>query len=128
MAVVFAMLASYFLSRTLVPMMMHYLLPAEVGLYQRKPEDPEPKEVQNWVWHVHERFEYQFEKLRERYKGWLESSLHHRAIVLAILGCLSLDPRFSPYLLAGISSPMLIRDRCACMSFHPKVRVSSSRR
>ncbi len=36
MAVVFAMLASYFLSRTLVPTMMHYLLPAEVALYQRE--------------------------------------------------------------------------------------------
>ncbi len=84
MAVVFAMLASYFLSRTLVPTMMHYLLPAEVGLYQRKPDDPEPKEAQNWIWHIHERFEHRFEKLRERYKGWLEWSLHHRAIVLSI--------------------------------------------
>ena len=86
MAVVFAMLASYFLSRTLVPTMMHYLLPAEVGLYQRKPEDPEPKEAQNWIWHVHERFEHRFEKLRERYKGWLEWALHHRGIVLAMFG------------------------------------------
>ena len=33
LAVVFAMLASYFLSRTLVPTMVLYLLPAEVELY-----------------------------------------------------------------------------------------------
>lgn len=85
MAVVFAMMASYFLSRTLVPTMMHYLLPAEVALYQPH-EGGEPKEAQNWVWHVHERFEHRFERLRERYRGWLEWSLHHRATVLVIFG------------------------------------------
>ena len=84
MAVVFAMLASYFLSRTLVPTMMHYLLPAEVPLYQRKEEDPEPKEAQNWVWRVHEAFDRRFEKLRNRYHGWLEWALHNRAIVLTL--------------------------------------------
>ncbi len=36
MAVAFAMMASYFLSRTLVPTMMHFLLPAEIELYQTK--------------------------------------------------------------------------------------------
>lgn len=42
MAVVFAMLTSYLLSRTLVPTMVHYLLAAEVELYggQLDPEDP----------------------------------------------------------------------------------------
>ena len=34
MAVVFAMLASYFLSRTLLPTMMHFMLGTEIGLYQ----------------------------------------------------------------------------------------------
>ena len=42
MAVVFAMLASYFLSRTLVPTMMHYLLPPEVPLYQHQEGQEEP--------------------------------------------------------------------------------------
>ncbi len=86
MAVAFAMLASYFLSRTLVPTMMHYLLPAEVGLYQRNEGDPEPEEAKNWIWHVHERFEHRFEKLRHRYHGWLEWTLHHRGIVLTLFG------------------------------------------
>ncbi len=84
MAVVFAMLASYFLSRTLVPTMMHFLLPAEVALYQHKEGDPPPKEADNWIWKVHQRFEHQFERMRERYKGALEWSLHHRATVLAL--------------------------------------------
>ena len=86
MAVVFAMLASYFLSRTLVPTMMHYLLPAEVSLYQHEEGAPESKEAQNWVWHVHQRFDHRFEQLRHRYHGWLEWSLHHRAIVLTLFG------------------------------------------
>jgi CzcA family heavy metal efflux pump len=86
MAVVFAMLASYFLSRTLVPTMMHYLLPAEVPLYQHKEGEPEPEVAQNWVWHVHEKFEHRFEGLREHYGGWLNWTLHHRAIVLLMFG------------------------------------------
>ena len=35
MAVVFAMMASYFLSRTLIPTMVHYMLRSEVKLYAR---------------------------------------------------------------------------------------------
>ncbi len=35
LAVVFAMLASYFLSRTLIPTMVHYMLKPEVKLYAR---------------------------------------------------------------------------------------------
>src|SRR5713101_6703467 len=35
MAVVFAMLASYLLSRTLIPTMVHHLLNSEVGLYEQ---------------------------------------------------------------------------------------------
>jgi multidrug efflux pump subunit AcrB len=84
MAVVFAMLASYFLSRTLVPTMMHYLLPAEIPLYQHKEGDPEPDAAKNWVWHVHEAFDRRFERLRSSYKGWLGWSLHHRALVLIV--------------------------------------------
>src|SRR6202522_3945730 len=42
LAVVFAMLTSYLLSRTLVPTMVHYLLAAEVEMYGGKldPDDP----------------------------------------------------------------------------------------
>jgi len=94
MAVVFAMLASYFLSRTLVPTMMHYLLPAEVPLYQREPGQPEPKEAQNWVWRVHERFDHAFDRLRHRYRNWLAWSLHHRAIVLSLFALFVIGSSF----------------------------------
>src|SRR5438874_10203299 len=45
MAVVFAMMTSYLLSRTLVPTMVHYLLAAEVERYggELDPEDPHAK-------------------------------------------------------------------------------------
>ena len=85
-AVAFAMLASYFLSRTLVPTMMHFLLPAEIPLYQRKEGEPEPKEARNWIWRVHEKFEERFERLRHHYGDWLEWTLHHRAVTLTIFG------------------------------------------
>ncbi len=110
MAVVFAMMASYFLSRTLVPTMMHYLLPAEIPLYQRQEGQEEPKEAKNWIWRVHQRFEHQFEKMRERYKGALEWSLHHRALVLIIFGVfvggsslltLAIGRDFFPYVDSG---------------------------
>ena len=87
MAVVFAMMASYFLSRTLVPTMMHYLLPAEVPLYQSgEHEHLDNREAQNWVWRVHERFNIRFERLRHRYHDWLAWSLHHRVLVLIVFG------------------------------------------
>ena len=110
MAVVFAMLASYFLSRTLVPTMMHYLLPAEIPLYQRKEGDPEPDVAKNWVWHVHEAFDRQFERLRSAYKGWLGWSLHNRAVVLIIFAAfvagsslltLTIGRDFFPYVDSG---------------------------
>ncbi len=110
MAVVFAMLASYFLSRTLIPTMMHFLLPAEVALYQTKEGDPPPKEANNWIWKVHQRFEHQFERLRERYKGALEWSLHHRATVLVLFAVfvggsslltLAIGRDFFPYVDSG---------------------------
>ena len=78
MAVVFAMLASYLLSRTLVPTMMAYLLGSELhredrrgGLFQRG----------------HRLFNRGFEALRFRYVGLLDWSLGHRGRTLLAFGC-----------------------------------------
>ncbi len=84
-AVAFAMLASYFLSRTLVPTMMHFLLPAEIGLYQDEGES-EREEKRNWIWRWHQRFDRQFERMREGYKGALEWCLANPAITLILFG------------------------------------------
>jgi len=80
MAVVFAMLASYLLSRTLVPTMVAYLLKAEVGLYRHGAEaGAASKDI---FWRVHHRFNQGFEALRYRYVGLLDWCLRRRAPVL----------------------------------------------
>jgi multidrug efflux pump subunit AcrB len=81
MAVVFAMLASYLLSRTLVPTMARYLLQSEADLYQHGAEG-EAAGGQGLFWRVHYLFNGLFESLRFRYIGLLDWSLHHRGRVL----------------------------------------------
>ncbi len=85
MAVAFAMMASYFLSRTLVPTMMHFLLPAELHLYQDESAS-EREEKTNWVWRWHQRFDHQFERFRHHYKNALEWSLNNAALTLTLFG------------------------------------------
>src|SRR5438552_13619570 len=81
MAVVFAMLASYLLSRTLVPTMAHYLLKSEVEIYEQGLEG-EPAGGRGAFWAVHHVFNRMFEALRFRYIGLLDWSLRHRGLVL----------------------------------------------
>src|SRR6516164_1642122 len=77
MAVVFAMAASYFLSRTLVPTMVHHLLRSEVGVYHEGGHGGN-----GILWTLHRGMNYVFERLRYRYLGLLDLSLRHRAPVL----------------------------------------------
>ena len=83
MAVAFAMLASYFLSRTLVPTMMHFLLKAEVDLYQDE-RASEQEEKRNWVWRWHMKFDRAFERFRHHYKSMLEWCLENSALTLIL--------------------------------------------
>jgi multidrug efflux pump subunit AcrB len=72
-AVVFAMLASYLLSRTLVPTMAKYLIrghEAEAGHLGQSSRNPFVR--------VQARFEQAFERFREAYHRLLERCLHHR--------------------------------------------------
>jgi multidrug efflux pump subunit AcrB len=82
MAVVFAMLASYFLSRTLIPTMVASLLKPEVHLY-RQGTHGETAGGKGVFWRVHHLFNMVFESLRYRYVGLLNWSLRHRGRVLA---------------------------------------------
>ena len=82
MAVVFAMLASYLLSRTLVPTMMAYLLESELDAY-REGADGAAAGGRGPIWSAHHLFNALFEKLRYRYLGLLDWSLAHRGRVLA---------------------------------------------
>jgi len=80
MAVVFAMLASYLLSRTLVPTMVAYLLRAEVSMYRLGEEASDHSK--GIFWRVHHRFNQAFEALRYRYVGLLDWCLRRRGLVL----------------------------------------------
>jgi CzcA family heavy metal efflux pump len=76
-AVVFAMLASYLLSRTLVPTMAKYLLKGH-----EQEAGHVPSESRNPLVRLQIRFEHAFEKFRDSYHKWLERCLHHRGAFL----------------------------------------------
>jgi len=75
-AVVFAMLASYLLSRTLVPTMAMYLMTH----HEHDSEKPKTSKLG----HFQERFERWFENLRDSYRNLMESVMHHRAAFVVI--------------------------------------------
>jgi multidrug efflux pump subunit AcrB len=82
MAVVFAMLASYLLSRTLIPNMVHYMLRPEMRLYVLG-EHGHTSGGTGIIWRVHYIFNRQFENLRAFYTSLLDWALDHRKAVLA---------------------------------------------
>ncbi|HTT22129.1 MAG TPA: efflux RND transporter permease subunit [Candidatus Sulfotelmatobacter sp.] len=75
-AVVFAMLASYFLSRTIVPTMAKYLLRSQ------RPEGS-ATQSRNPLVRMQQRFETDFDNFRESYHKLLGLVLHHRRAFLA---------------------------------------------
>jgi len=83
MAVVFAMLASYMLSRTLIPTLVHYLLKPEVDMYRTGEHGESASgEGHSIIWRVHFAFNRGFERFRAHYTGMLDWALDHRAPVL----------------------------------------------
>jgi multidrug efflux pump subunit AcrB len=111
MAVVFAMLTSYLLTRTVVPTLVHYMLQSEMPLYQ---EDQEAAGAAarsaGIIWRIHQAFDRRFEKFREAYHRLLERVLAHRLITggvfmlfaLASLGLITMvGQNFFPYVDAG---------------------------
>jgi multidrug efflux pump subunit AcrB len=73
--VVFAMLASYFLSRTIVPTMAKYLLRGEK-------KEAHDTAVRNPLVRLQKRFEEAFERFHGGYRRLLEMCLHHRRVFL----------------------------------------------
>ncbi|OYD94647.1 RND transporter [Nostoc sp. 'Peltigera membranacea cyanobiont' 210A] len=91
MAVVFAMLASYLLSRTVVPMLAKFLLAKELHLYTEHENLGNngnghviPKK--DIFWRIHEQFNRQFEKFRQNYRNTLAKALNYRGVVFAMFG------------------------------------------
>ncbi len=96
MAVVFAMMASYLLSRTLVPTMVKYLLRHEAELYQSESGEIEQR-MPGIFGSIHHGFQNGFNRMREGYRRLLASSLAHRKVVFGsffVLGilCAALAP------------------------------------
>jgi multidrug efflux pump subunit AcrB len=73
-AVVFALLASYLLSRTLVPTMARYLLKGHEG----ECDHVKAARQRNRFVRFQRGFEDRFEHLRDRYRRVLEGCVHHR--------------------------------------------------
>ena len=86
MAVVFAMLASYLLSRTLIPNMVHYMLRPEMKLYMLG-EHGETAGGKGLIWRLHYAFNRRFERMRDFYISLLDLALDHRETVLAGFCC-----------------------------------------
>ncbi len=82
LAVAFAMLMSYFLTRTLVPTMVHYMLRPEVEIYANGEEGLE--NATGPFWKTHHAFNKKFEKMRGKYRKVLGWCLHHRVRVTGI--------------------------------------------
>jgi len=80
MAVVFAMLASYLLSRTIVPTLVRYLLASEAHGPAFAATTP------GFFARIHDAFQRQFERLRVAYVRVLETALGRRARVLGAFG------------------------------------------
>jgi multidrug efflux pump subunit AcrB len=96
LAVVFAMLASYLLSRTLVPTMVLYLLPREVNIYAAGEHAAAANAGP--LWRFHHAFNRWFERLRSAYERLLGWALDHRKLASVgllgfALGSLALAPR-----------------------------------
>src|SRR5260221_660263 len=81
MAVVFAMLASYLLSRTVVPRMVNFLLKDE-----HHTENPQEGKVsgRNWFARFHEGFNHRFDQARNFYISRLDWALRHARLVVAV--------------------------------------------
>ncbi|HKT94993.1 MAG TPA: efflux RND transporter permease subunit, partial [Paraburkholderia sp.] len=95
-AVVFAMLASYFFSRTLVPTLAKYLL-----RYHHKPADLHHMHAgtRNPFMRIHLAFERGFERTRVRYRAFLAARVAHPAwFVTAFLACCGASLVLLPFL------------------------------
>jgi len=96
MAVVFAMLASYLLTRTLVPTMVKYLLKDEAHIYSQTHDEQTPP-VNTLLWRIHGRFNQAFERFRAAYQHLLargvqlQAKVFVRTVALGLL-CLALLP------------------------------------
>jgi CzcA family heavy metal efflux pump len=94
-AVSFAMLASYLLSRTLVPTMARYLLRG----HEHDAQNLETEAQSHFLARQQVRFEHTFERWRGNYKRGLAACLHHRAwLAVGVLGAAAVSFLLIPWI------------------------------
>jgi multidrug efflux pump subunit AcrB len=81
-AVIFAMIFSFILSRTLVPTMAKYLLQRHVSRTEGDGEHSTPRS-RNPLVHFQRSFEQRFERVRLHYRGLLQLALAHRRVFVS---------------------------------------------
>ena len=86
LAVIFAMAASYFLSRTLVPTMADYMLPAEIAEHLTEHATMARGGRVGAFRRIVQRFDRAFERFRGGYHAFLAWTVIHRRGVLAAAG------------------------------------------
>ncbi len=96
LAVVLAMMASYLLSRTLVPTMVRYLLAGEAARYHGESGEIEDA-GHGFFGAIHHGFQALFDGMRDGYRNLLASALAHRKLVaigffVICTGCLAVTP------------------------------------
>src|SRR5207244_6192791 len=84
MSVVFAMLASYFLSRTLVPTMVLDLLAPEARARESREAGHDTAKRRSLFGRISDGFEAGFRNLTARYEGVLDWALAHTRTVIAV--------------------------------------------
>ncbi|NUA28116.1 efflux RND transporter permease subunit [Cupriavidus basilensis] len=95
-AVVFAMAASYFFSRTLIPTLAHYLLRGE---HNDAAQARDPGRLRRACARLQARFEHGFEDVRTRYAATLAAALRHpRRLAAAFLACCAASMALVPFL------------------------------
>jgi multidrug efflux pump subunit AcrB len=97
-AVIFAMIASYILSRTLVPTLAMYWMKAHgAAAAHGKPRKEFP--LLNWFFGFHRWFNHQFEKFREGYRDLLSLGLRNPGkLVTLVLGFAAVSSLLYPFL------------------------------
>jgi multidrug efflux pump subunit AcrB len=92
MAVIFAMIASYLISRTVVPVVVNMLLKPEVALHQHAHADGDHGATSHAVeppagdifWRLHQKFNRYFDMLLEWYRHRLNAAMHHKKLVIGV--------------------------------------------
>jgi multidrug efflux pump subunit AcrB len=98
-AVVFALVASYVLSRTLVPTLANYLLRKQALTEHTAHHDTSSRPSRNPLARFQQGFERGFEGVRRGYTGLLELALHNRLKLMAgFIGFTMLSFGLAPYL------------------------------